>query len=154
MAKQVNPTPYLITFIILFITALFVLTWLLDVFNKNAQCTFDPNIWCSDEWTCQNKCTGSVDPEGQPVSSCFENLETTGLASCIYGPQAPGATICLTQPDENDPTALSCNCPQNLQSGVMNCLGGCPQTLDAVAGTVCCCTTGPHCTPEACATSQ
>jgi hypothetical protein len=158
MAKQVNPLPYIIVFIILFITSLIVLTWMLDVFNKNIQCTMEPNIWCSDEWYCQSACTGGQSVEG-PVSSCYENAGPsgtvgytgiTGLANCLFGPNAPGATVCFEQPAQTGATALACDCPTILQSGVGSCLSGCPLNLNSVNNaTVCCCNEGPGCTKNA-----
>lgn len=131
----VNPLPYIITFGILVIIALAALTWMLSQWYRETQCVLDPNIWCSDQWTCNRSC-----PTGYPGNQCFVNLGPTGLASCIFGPDAPGATVCLTPPTQG--TGTACNCPASLTGIQNNCLSGCPLNLGDVNQQTICPTTG------------
>lgn len=129
--QTADPLPYIIIFAILFLVALGILTWTLDMWYKQHQCALHPNIWCSDNWTCNNPC-----PTGYTGNQCFVNLGPTGLASCIYGPSAAGATACLNPPAETGGTA--CSCPTGIQSA-NNCFIGCAGRLSDVAGSDCCC---------------
>lgn len=146
-----NPLPYIIIFAILFLIALGVLTWVLSVFYKSYGCNYYPNIWCSDNWVCQNNCTnGIITGTNIPANSCFTNATVPGLASCLYGPNAPGATVCLNPPT-NGPstggTGLACNCPTGMEgSQVMNCFNGCGSNLDSIQtpGTPVCCCNDPN----------
>ena len=157
--KSADPLPYIITFAILFLIALGVLTWVLDVFYKSYSCAYYPNIWCSDNWTCQTTCTGGIIPgtNGLLSSPCFGSpgstgtIGPTGLASCLFGPGATGAQICYYAPTGGPPTggnALSCDCPSTMQgSNVLNCFNGCGLNLGSVllpdssgsGSPVCCC---------------
>ena len=134
-----DPLPYIIIFGILFLVALVAFTWMLDMWYKANQCFLYPNIWCSDNWTCNNSC-----PTGLNVSECFINLGPTGLASCLYGPDAPGARVCLTPPSETG--GVACPCPAEMQ-GIANCFSGCAQNLNTTTGSVCCCKGPSPCTP-------
>ena len=156
--KTANPLPYIIVFAILFLIILGLLTWVLDIFYKNHQCTLYPNIWCSDNWSCNNVCPGGTSPvaNGLPVNPCFGNTAYvgptgeggTGLASCIFGPTAMGATACFVTPSGGPPTGgtgLSCDCIPEM-SFTQNCFSGCAINLTSVTGTtggsgspVCCC---------------
>lgn len=127
-----NPLPYSITFAILFLILLGILTWVLDVWYKQNQCALEPNIWCSDNWTCNNTC-----PTGLSVNECFINSGSTGLASCLYGPNAPGARICFNTPSGTG--GLSCNCPTNMTTQTNNCFSGCPQNLRSIPSNANCC---------------
>lgn len=144
---NIDPLPYIIVFAILFIIALGVFTWFLGIFYKDHACTLYPNIWCSDNWTCTTSCTGSVNPQGKPVSVCFASIGSTGLASCLYGPNAPGATVCLTAPPLGPPTGgtgLACSCPTGMSnSSVLNCFNGCAINLASVGQTGACCCSDP-----------
>jgi len=139
-----NTLPYILLFAILFLVALGVLTWVLDVYNKAHQCSQYPNIWCSDNWTCNNSCGGGI-TGGYTVNSCFESVQPTGLASCLYGPNSPTATICLNVPTTGPTvggTGLACDCPTGMTDpSVMNCFNGCAFDLNSVGQPqVCCCT--------------
>ena len=138
MAKA-DPLPYIIVFAILYFISLGVLTWVLFEFNKSWQCPLNPNIWCADDFTCTNSC--SVTPAGQPVNSCFEDVGTSGLASCLFGPTAPGATVCLTYSDPDNPAGdPACPCPQLMMSSTtQNCFNGCSLYLEDVPAEVACC---------------
>lgn len=152
--KSADPLPYIISFAILFLIALGVLTWVLSVFYKSYGCAYYPNIWCSDNWTCQTTCTGGYIPGTNIIAnSCFGSsgstatIGPTGLASCLFGPGATGATVCFNAPTGGPPTGgtgLSCDCPAGMQgSDVLNCFNGCGLGLEKVVipGTtpVCCC---------------
>jgi hypothetical protein len=128
---MVDALPYVIIFAILFLIALGVFTWTLDMWYKQYQCSIYPNIWCSDNWTCNEAC-----PEGFTGERCFVTLGSTGLASCIYGPKAPGATVCLNPP--SNPNEASCSCPTGIQV-TNNCLVGCASQLGEVSNSDCCC---------------
>src|SRR5690606_22735809 len=119
-----NPLPYIITFGILVILTLAALTWMLQQWYRETQCVLDPNIWCSDQWTCNNSC-----PTGSSNNECFINLGPTGLASCLYGPNSAIATVCFTPPTGG--TGTSCNCPPELVGITNNCLAGCPIDFDS-----------------------
>ena len=142
--KGANPLPYIISFAVLFVVTLVVLTWVLDVFYKAQACGTYPNIWCSDTWTCTNNCPGAVNPSGYPVSQCFENVGTTGLSSCLFGPNAAGATACYFTPSGDG--GLSCDCVASMQN-TPNCYSGCAQSLDDITGPCCCDqSVNPNCT--------
>ena len=96
--RKADPLLYIIIFAILFLITLGLLTWVLDVYNKQLQCAANPNLWCSDKWTCTQTCqldpntNACVPPQNQfqtgqptPVNPCFcAALGTTRLASCFY----------------------------------------------------------------------
>lgn len=127
-----DPLPYVIIFAILFLVALGVLTWTLGVWYKANQCAIYPNIWCSDSWTCDKPC-----PQGFAANPCFQSTGTTGLASCLFGPNAPGATVCFTPPSETG--GVACACPTGMASQNRNCFAGCAQNLGDVANNAHCC---------------
>lgn len=153
--KESNPPKnkhiiiYIVAFAIQFLVILGLLTWVLGVYYQNNSCGYYPNIWCSDMWTCNNVCQGGDNPvnsKGLPVNPCYGQtayLGTTGLASCVFGPDAPGATVCLQAPTgpPTGGTALGCDCiPQMQGSAVENCFNGCAANLDEIgSGGVCCC---------------
>lgn len=148
---QSSPVPYLISFLILFIIALGVLTWMLGNFYKAHQCSINPNIWCGDTWTCTNLCPTengeTVGPTNLPVNSCFGASGPsgpTGLASCLYGPQSFQASVCFSAATGSDPDQLLCTCPSTLNQEVANCFGGCGINLSSVQSSLCCCC-GPNC---------
>jgi len=153
--KSANPLPYIISFAILFLIALGVLTWVLSVFYKSYGCSYYPNIWCSDTWTCQSTCSSGFIPGTSIVPNpCFgtpgssEPIGPTGLASCLFGPGATGARVCFFAPTGGPPTGgteLSCDCPAGMSgSNVLNCFNGCGLDIDNVrvpdgGSPVCCC---------------
>jgi hypothetical protein len=139
--KGANPLPYIIIFAILFLVALGVLTWALSVFYKASQCNLDPNIWCSDNWTCQtacpstdpndpNTCYTPLAPNGAgPVDPCFcKNISPDGGVTGMAG--------CINTQINNYCTAESCACPDPI-AGANNCLNGCPNTLGKVNPSEC-----------------
>jgi hypothetical protein len=152
--KGPDPLIYVIIFAILFFVTLGLLTWFLDVYNKQHKCLLDPNIWCSDNWTCQTQCTTdssgvcvAPNPLGGadlPVNKCFCNpTGTTGLASCLYGPNAEGATNCINPGVDGETGTGDCICPQTIQETTINCFNNCYQSLALLAANNpevnCCC---------------
>lgn len=136
-----DPLIYIIIFAILFFVALFILTWVLDQYFKAYNCSLAPNIWCSDTFSCNNTCTGSVSPSGDPVSPCFAQdftTGTTGLASCLFGPEAEGATLCFNSPTGSNPSALACECIETMNN-IPNCLSNCSQFIDQLPPDSPCC---------------
>lgn len=132
---DVNPLPYIIVFAILFILGLVALTWTLDEWYKSNRCADNPNVWCSDNWTCNTSC-----PTGSGYNVCFENLGTTGLSSCLFGPNSVTAALCYTTPTGT--TATSCDCTAGMQAA-NNCFSGCASNLSNVPESVnCCCCPG------------
>lgn len=144
-----NPLPYIIIFAVLFLITMAVATWTLDLWYKANQCAIYPNIWCSNNWTCNNSCTGGQ--TGQ-YNSCFYDYGTgtTGLALCLMGPNSVQGQLCF---NPTGPTgSTSCDCVAPMQSA-NNCLAGCPQNLNAITGNpTCCCNdpNNPNCTISAC----
>lgn len=156
--KGPDPLIYIIIFAILFLITLGLLTWVLDVYNKQHQCALDPNIWCADTWTCQNTCdnssgtcnaTNPVTGLTYEVSSCFctHATGTTGLASCLFGPDTQGATTCLNPGTGGETGTGDCDCPAGIQATQSNCFHNCYQSLSDLAHsqdpnqpvTNCCC---------------
>lgn len=128
-----NLLPYIIIFAIIFFINLSLLTWVLSVWYKSHQCIVNPNIWCSDTWTCNNNCTGSS------YNECFNHGTSEGLASCLFGPNAPGAQVCF----KIQGTGPTCNCSQGMKEQTNNCFSGCPINLREVSkNTRCCCQPG------------
>lgn len=141
--KSADPLPYIISFAILFLIALGVLTWVLSVFYKSYGCSYYPNIWCSDTWTCQSTCSSGFIPGTRIVPNpCFGSpgssgsIGPTGLASCLFGPDSNTATVCFFAPTGGPPeggTGLSCACPAAMQGpNVLNCFNGCGLGLESV----------------------
>lgn len=135
--QSADPLPYIAVFAVLFLIALAVLTWTLDVWFKAQACGLDPNIWCSDNWRCNSDCSPSDN-----YNACFlHGTNPTGLASCLYGPNAPGATACFVPPTEGT-TGLSCDCPDSMVNAP-SCFSNCARTLGDMAPTTgCCCCPG------------
>lgn len=142
-AVGVDPLPYIVVFVLLFVGLLIALTWTLDQWYKEHQCVLQPNIWCSDDWTCNSSC-----PTGSDFNACFNSVGPTGLASCLFGPASAVATLCY--PQASTPTGSTvCACTPGMSS-TNNCFSGCASTLDNIAGgAICCCKSGPNCTPNA-----
>ena len=155
-AGDVNPLPYILVFAFLFLILLAILTYLLVQFKRLQSCQTNPGIWCDDSWTCSQSCTPTIGPDGRPagrtlqggiVSVCFVNIKSTGLASCLFGPTADGATTCLGGP-ETQPGQTTCNCPLLTATDPNSCLKGCPLSIGGVAPNVPCCfkgSTNPAC---------
>lgn len=125
--------PWLIVFVILFFVTLASLTWTINVINQAISCEIEPNIWCSNNWVCTKACNNSLDPNGDPVSSCFNT--TQGVAECLYGPNSSTSTLCFNPSSDNQPV---CNCP-NVLSGTPNCLTNCTDDLNSLSSTATCC---------------
>jgi hypothetical protein len=140
-----NPLPYIITFAIMFLIMLAVLTWVLVVYNQMYSCGLNPNIWCFDDWQCNKVCTPDS-PGAIGASPCFSDAAIatgpTGLYGCVLGPDAAAATYCNGTGTTDDTQPL-CNCPAPVE-GVSNCLTGCATTLGGVGGTDVCCCTNPN----------
>lgn len=136
----VSPLPYIVVFAILVIILILVITMAIYYWSKSHLCGTQAHIWCSDAYTCNTPC-----PAGSTGHSpCFnsDNLKDTGLASCLYGPEAAGAKLCYAPPTTgtND---LACECTVGMSDQTNNCLSGCAGKLGAVnpnAG--CCCKPG------------
>lgn len=139
--QTADPLPYIITFAILFVIALGLLTWAIGKGFAANQCVLQPNIWCSDNWTCNNSC-----PTGDTThNSCFQNIGPTGLASCIFGPNSAIANTCVA-PTNGDTGAVACDCNQATSQQTNNCLSNCPQNLQQVnPGTTCCSVGSQNC---------
>lgn len=134
--QTADPLPYIAIFAVLTLITLGVLTWVLDVWFKEHQCNLNPNIWCSDNWTCNTSC-----PTGAGFNSCFTNPGSTGLASCLFGPTAAGAMYCSGS--SSGTGAVICPCPAGMTGQLNNCFSGCPQNLgDVNPSTSCCCCPG------------
>lgn len=137
--QPIDPLPYFITFAVLFIIFLALFTWVLGVWYKSNQCSIQPNIWCSDNWSCnQNSSDGSP---------CFLTATgATGLASCLFGPESAIALVCFNAPTGGT-GGLACNCPTGMAVQTNNCLSNCPGTTAHInSNTECCCTPGtPGC---------
>ena len=127
-----DPLPYISCLAILFLVFLGLLTWCLGLNYKATQCIGNPNIWCSDNWVCGISNCG----EG---SACFSQVGSTGLSSCIFGPNASGATACMGVPSTTG--GVSCECPNPLNM-TKNCFSGCGINLSGITGmtgaTACC----------------
>lgn len=143
--ETADPLPYVIVFALLVFIWLAIVTWTLDVWFKANQCASLPGIWCSDTWTCNNSC-----PTGPNTNPCFTAFGTAanGLASCIWGPNAPGATVCLFAPTGGTAgtTAadeVSCTCTTGMQLAP-NCFSACAQNLSSIDTSIsqCCCCPG------------
>lgn len=132
-SKPADPLTYVIIFSILFVITLIVLTWTLYEWYQNYQCGSHPNIWCSDEWVCNEVCTTGHGPTG---TNCY--LSNDNLASCLYGPNSAIANLCANN-GQGQATMPLCEC---IVAG-NNCLSNCPLTIDRVS-TNCGCT-GPGC---------
>lgn len=144
-----NPLPYILIFAALFLIAMGVATWTLGVWYKANQCAIYPNIWCSNNWTCNNSCTGAQSSQYNPCFSEY-GTGTTGLAVCLMGPNSTQAQLCFSVPTGATAGTTSCDCVPPLQ-GANNCLSGCPSSLANITGTpVCCCNdpNNPNCTPN------
>jgi hypothetical protein len=137
---RTSPLPYLVIFAILIITLLIVLSFLIYYWSKSHLCGNQAHFWCSDTWTCNTPC-----PAGSTGhSECFNNgeLKDVGLASCLYGPDIPGAHVCYNPPS-GEVTGVSCNCTTVMEDQTNNCFSGCPSSLGAVnPATTCCCKPG------------
>jgi hypothetical protein len=153
-----NPLPYLITFVILFIIACILLTWVLDVFNKETECGANPNIWCSDSFLCEKQCTIGSDNQcradaitkdagGQAVVTnnaglvdpCYcqninNNGNVEGIAGCLFGPTGFNAQYCNSDPSAG---GASCDCPLS-SSTTQNCFSTCPTNRSELPKTNCC----------------
>lgn len=157
-----DPLVYIISFVILFLITLIILTWVLKMYYDSHSCVYYANIWCSDNWRCHNTCNGTTDEnnvtdnEGRPVNVCFASdgpaKGPTGLASCLYGPTSRAATICMG-PAENN---LTCDCQEPMET-TESCFSGCASSISDInsnLGQICCCTdvNNPACaaTPDSC----
>jgi len=132
--KAANPLIYVIIFAILFLVALGVLTWTLSVYYKSSQCALDPNIWCSDSWTCQNVCqladpNTCLDQNGNSVNGCFcSNVTPSGGIT--------GIAKCINDNINNYCTPDACDCPSAVQQAG-NCVNGCPTQASAINADTC-----------------
>lgn len=136
--SSADPLLYVIIFAFLFLISLGLLTWVLGTFYKSHACGLYPNIWCSDEFSCTTPCTTTI--SGHTVNPCFgvtSYIGSTGLSSCIFGPDAPGATVCFFPPTDG---GTACACPPELGGDVQSCFNGCPSNLSSIGeGGACCC---------------
>lgn len=144
--RKPDPFIYILIFAILFLTILGLLTWVLDVYNKHQQCSVNPNIWCADTWSCSAACDNSsgvcmqnvIQTPGVtpgPVNPCFcsNATESTGLASCLFGPNAPAATTCINPGTDGETNVGTCTCPTGIQQTITNCFNNCYQSISDLA---------------------
>lgn len=136
----VSPLPYIIAFSILIIILMIVITMAIHFWSKAHLCGTQAHIWCSDNYTCNTPCEAGSTGH----SPCFNSghLGPTGLASCLYGPDASKAKLCYTPPSTgtND---LACECTPGMTDQTNNCFSGCPSKLgDINTNTTCCCKPG------------
>lgn len=116
---------------VIFAIAVIAMTIVASVeYKEYMSCYYYPNIQCSDEYVCENKCSSSA---GKPVSPCFSNFGTTGLASCLFGPNSSAATRCY------DLTDGACPCTNEYNEETSNCFNSCPQVLASVSDSTNCC---------------
>lgn len=149
--RKPDPFPYILVFTILFFVAIGLLTWVLDTYNKSHLCTLNPNMWCTDNWTCQTACTigtsgvcSATNANGNTyqVKDCFCSSGTTGLASCLFGPEAEGSNTC-SNPGINDTGVGDCVCPDVLTTAptdsslANNCLNSCAGSITELANQYC-----------------
>lgn len=129
-----DPLPYIVSFFILFLVVLALLTWVIYLYKRSYECSTYANIWCWDDWSCNQKCqkdpSGTCKAGGKDVNSCFCDSQGRGLPSCLYGPDIPAAKVCYNF--DSDP--LACECPDTMkgaqqQGTVTNCLAGCAANL-------------------------
>ena len=153
--QKADILPYVITFAVLFLISLGVLTWALDLYNKSQQCAANPNIWCWDDWKCNNNCTvanGFQNPNNSPiganapyttstevqttaaVSGCYINAaNNTGLSSCLFGSDNYYADLCILGSNTNgigdipagQTGGTSCNPPANFSTSSFPNCFGC-----------------------------
>lgn len=134
-----DPLPYIIVFAIMVLVALGVLTWTLSVWYKTSQCAVYPNVWCSNNWTCNNSCAGTTG-----FNSCFTDYGTgtTGLALCLMGPDSTQGQLCFQMPTGGTGDDVSCDCIPEIQKA-QNCFSQCAQDFKSMgASTQCCCCPG------------
>lgn len=106
----------LLVFLILIFALFISLSWLISEVNAGNACQLDPNIWCYNDWTCQNTCSG----QDGTINSCYNQKE--GLAECLFGLDSPQANFC---------TADNCPCVVPLESAD-NCFNGCPSQRNQI----------------------
>jgi hypothetical protein len=143
--------PYIIVFAVLFIISLILLTWMLDVWYKSRTCQYNSEIWCSDNWICNNNAapngafstcpstSGENDGTINIYSDCFTKADKPGLASCLFGLTSYKETVCGATGSTDD---QKCGCPPDVLYTNGNCLLGCNNN-----NPLCCCcpgTTGCH----------
>lgn len=127
-----DPLPYIITFAILFVITMAVLTWALYEWYQSQQCGLEPNFWCSDDWVCGTGCTAGATGDAPDTSACFYSLQIgstgyQGIGSCLYGPESSIALSCGNHGQPAGSGVPLCACV--IQAGANNCLSGCPTSL-------------------------
>ena len=125
-----------------------LLVWVLIEYRKVHEMYNHPVIWCHD-WQCNTQCPASV-VEGshkkgndtpKKTNPCFRTNHDKGLAECLYGPKATGATSCYNPRDPDWKDKCLCH-----NTGNNSCLSGCAETFDDLpADTTCCCVPGDGC---------
>lgn len=134
-----NYLPYLISFLLLLLISLGLLTWLVSLVVKEETCVGNPDIWCSDGWSCDKNCPAS----DVTHNACYGRTGATGLASCLFGPTSALATTCSSS--YTGGTGPYCGCPSSLQGQVSNCLAGCSSSTSNTPGLCCCNPRDPKC---------
>lgn len=124
-----SPLPYVIVFAILTVILLIAITWLIDLTYKKASCQNNPDIWCSNDFYCNNVCPQeATNILGTQYSSCFYDERATKpgfLHQCLFGPTSSVALGCFNPPDDGG-IAKSCACPYPGAVGKPgNCFAGC-----------------------------
>jgi hypothetical protein len=124
---------YTIIIAILIIILVVLGSWVLYLRFQSFGCITNFNIWCSDDWVCQNNCDSTY-----PVIP-FQTGTSPQLASRLYGPTSLLATTCSSDTIAESGTA-TCACATPNTS---NCLSGCPRnSSEVVPGVACCLKTG------------
>lgn len=96
-------------------------------------CETEPNIWCSTEWTCSKKCPNNDTTH----NDCFKEKETN-MVKCFYDFLKNNKTL----KDCRD--GGECPCPTKGKENEVNCMSGCPLSLN-VANSKSCCTAANKC---------
>lgn len=111
---------YATSFAILFVLTVVISIMALSKYHTAYYCSINPNIWCWDDWQCENNSTDNNQ------SNCFSTAAdgNPGLLSCLAGANSTTAKLCE---DGNE----NCVCPDPIE-GADNCLQGCPGNFSEV----------------------
>jgi len=133
-------------FYTLFISFLIIIlvvlgSWVLYLRFQSFGCLTNYNIWCNDDWVCQNNCDSTY------PTIPFQTGTSPQLASRLFGPNSQIATSCNSQNIANNTGTCTCAI-----SNANNCLSGCPLNSSQVQiGVPCCLKTGNN---SGCATQS
>ncbi len=132
VTKNVARSDLILLLIMFFIFVIFAILfvyycrWL----KHSAQCVFNPNPWCWNDWHCPDVATY---PVGGIDTTCPNaDSPTGGLAKCVWGGGSKLSVNC-------DNTVVSgsnapfCGCNYDVAA---NCFYNCPLDTDDISGTV------------------